>query len=70
MPSLARDPGALVTARILPTFAPRNSSGDNRRAELADITAPAPASSRFNAHSQGPRPPQTPAASFKRLYRK
>jgi hypothetical protein len=25
--------------------------------------------SRFNTHSGGPRPPQTPAASFKRLYR-
>ncbi len=69
MPSLARDPGALITARILPTFAPRNSSDDNRRAELAHITAPAPAPVRFNAHSHPPRPPQTPAASFKRLYR-
>ena len=29
MPSLARDPAALITARILPTFAPRNSSDDN-----------------------------------------
>jgi len=25
---------------------------------------------RFNSHSGAPRPPQTPAASFKRLYRK
>ena len=69
MPALARDPGALVTARILTTFAPRHSSGDHRRAELGDITSPAPASSRFNAHTDPPRPPQTPAASFKRLYR-
>jgi hypothetical protein len=69
VPSLARDPGALITARILPTFASRNPSDDNRRAELADITAPAPAPVRFNAHTDPARPPQTPAASFKRLYR-
>jgi hypothetical protein len=70
VPSLAGDPAALVTARVLPAFAPRHSSGDNRAREIADTTAPAPASSRFNAHSKAPRPPQTPAASFKRLYRK
>jgi hypothetical protein len=29
----------------------------------------APSSVRFNAHTDPPRPPQTPAASFKRLYR-
>jgi hypothetical protein len=29
----------------------------------------APARLRFNTHSGGPRLPQTPAASFKRLYR-
>src|SRR5688500_4478971 len=38
----------------------------------AGTTAPhtsAPAPVRFNAHTDPPRPPQTPAASFKRLYR-
>ncbi|MCA1560466.1 MAG: hypothetical protein LC753_02910 [Acidobacteria bacterium] len=39
-----------------------------RRAVLIGPSTTAPP--RFNAHSKGPRPPQTPAALFKRLYRK
>jgi len=44
----------------------------SRRNPAAGPTArhtPAPASVRFNTHTDPPRPPQTPAASFKRLYR-
>ncbi len=40
-----------------------------RHRESQPIRAPAPESLRFNTHTDPPRPPQTPAASFKRLYR-
>jgi hypothetical protein len=37
--------------------------------EPQHISAPEPAFLRFNPHTDPPHPPQTPAASFKRLYR-
>jgi hypothetical protein len=49
--------------------APRNSPMATGHGKPPHIRASAPAFPRFNTHSDLPRPPQTPAASFKRLYR-
>ena len=46
-----------------------HSPATTEHSQPQHLSAPAPASLRFNAHTDRPRPPQTPAASFKRLYR-
>jgi len=43
--------------------------GGTRTRTRVPRSTSAPGRSRFNTHSGAPRPPQTPAASFKRLYR-
>ncbi len=47
-----------------------NSPSRNSASATELITALASLALRFNTHSDSPRPPQPPAASFKRLYRK
>jgi hypothetical protein len=66
---LGDDTTALIIASCPWGLAPRNSPVATGHGQRHHVSASAPASSRFNTHSYSPRPPQTPAASFKRLYR-
>jgi hypothetical protein len=66
---LRDDTTALFIASCPWGVAPRNSPAATGHGKPHHISASAPAFSRFNTHSDPPRPPQTPAASFKRLYR-
>ena len=69
MPPFTDDTGVVITAPH--HVAPRAQELVGRHPTRASValTVSVPASPRFNAHSSRPRPPQTPAASFKRLYR-
>jgi hypothetical protein len=65
--------GSYTTALIIASgpwaVAAKNSPVATGIGQPHHISASAPAFSRFNTHGDPPRPPQTPAASFKRLYR-
>jgi hypothetical protein len=67
---LARARETLITALDQISVRAHDPPVQQPGVQTAVITALAPPASRFNTHSHPPRPPQTPAASFKRLYRK
>jgi hypothetical protein len=66
---LARAPETLIPALDQIPVRAHDPPMQQLGVQTAVITALAPPASRFNTHSDPPRPPQTPAASFKRLYR-